>query len=170
MTLGALPGLAGARLAQLLALCASAFLLGLPWFYVGPALLFCTEVIVLERASLGAAIARSQRIASARFGVALGATVLLLALKVGGVILADVAGRELLEGLLEIRPPPSMLHAGGSWLALLGWWATVPVLATARFFVYLDIRTRSEGWDIQIRFAAIAARSDALLPGQGGQP
>ena len=30
--------------------------------------------------------------------------------------------------------------------------------ATTRFFVYLDVRTRAEGWDIQTRFAALARR------------
>jgi hypothetical protein len=76
-------------------------------------------------------------------------------------MLADVAGREMLQGLLEVRPPPSMFHEGISWLALVGWWGSVPWLATARFFVYLDTRTRTEGWDIQTRFAAIAARASA---------
>lgn len=54
-----------------------------------------------------------------------------------------------------------MFVDGGSALALLGWWLSVPFVATARFFVYLDIRTRSEGWDIQTRFAGIAARAAA---------
>ena len=31
--------------------------------------------------------------------------------------------------------------------------------ATARFFLYLNVRTRAEGWDIQTRFAALAARA-----------
>jgi hypothetical protein len=157
--LGALPRLIGVRMGQGLVLCASVLMLGVPWLYIGPALLFCAEVVVVEQARLGAAIGRAQRLSSARFGVALGAMALLLMLKVGGVMLADVAGRELLQGVLEVRPPPPMFQAGGSWLALLGWWSTVPLLATARFFAYLDIRTRSEGWDIQTRFAAIAVRA-----------
>jgi hypothetical protein len=76
-------------------------------------------------------------------------------------MLADVAGRELLQEMLEVRSPASMFTDGGSALALLGWWASLPILATARFFVYLDIRTRTEGWDIQTRFAAIATRAAA---------
>jgi hypothetical protein len=86
---------------------------------------------------------------------------MLVVAPIAAAMLADVAGREILQGLLEFKPPPSMFRAGGSWLALLGWWAMIPLLQTARFFVYLDIRTRTEGWDIQTRFAAIAARSEA---------
>ncbi len=168
--LRALPRLAAARAAQVAALGASALMLGLPWLYLGPTLLFCVEVIVLERMGLRATFVRAHRIASARFGVALSAMVLLLALRVAAAVVADVAGREVLGGVLEIRPPPSAFRVGGSWLALLGWWMVVPLAATARFFMYLDIRTRTEGWDIQTRFAAIAARASLVPRGQGGPP
>ena len=53
-----------------------------------------------------------------------------------------------------------MWTEGGGVLATLGLFAAVPYLATARFFLYLNVRTRAEGWDIQTRFAAIAARAD----------
>ena len=69
-----------------------------------------------------------------------------------------MAGRELLGSLFEVRPPPSIFREGVSTLALLGFWMVLPLRATTRFFVYLDIRTRTEGWDIQTRFAALAAR------------
>ncbi|CAN5747553.1 hypothetical protein BH11MYX4_BH11MYX4_30880 [soil metagenome] len=36
----------------------------------------------------------------------------------------------------------------------------IPYVATARFFIYLNVRTRVEGWDVQTRFAALAARND----------
>jgi hypothetical protein len=163
-SLRAAPRLAVARAAQAMALIASALVFGLPWFYLGPMLLFCVEVIVLERTRLSATLVRARRIAGARFGAALSAMVLLLALRVAAAIVADVAGRELLGSVLEVAPPPSALRVGGSWLALLGWWTVVPLIATARFFTYLDIRTRTEGWDIQIRFAAIAARANLLTP------
>jgi hypothetical protein len=80
-------------------------------------------------------------------------------LPIGAALVADVAGREVLGEVLEIQSPPSVFKAGGSLLALLGAWASLPLLVTARFFVYLDIRTRTEGWDVQTRFAAIAARA-----------
>ena len=32
-----------------------------------------------------------------------------------------------------------------------------PWVATARFLQYVDGRTRADGWDIQLRFMAIAA-------------
>jgi hypothetical protein len=161
LALRATPRLAGARFLQLLALAVSLLLTGLPWIWAGTASLFVVEVSVLEQAGVGASLGRAQRIANAHFGAALLAMVLLGMAPLAAAMLFDVAGRELLQAMLEVKAPPSMFTDGGSVLALLGWWFSVPVVATARFFVYLDIRTRSEGWDIQTRFAAIAARAAA---------
>jgi hypothetical protein len=153
----ALPALVGARLAQVLALVASAALAGLPWLWLGPRLFFVVEAIVLERAGVRAALTRAARIAGARFGAALGAMALLLLARVAATVLGDAGGREVLSQVLQIDPPKALLDVGGSWLALAGFWVGVPLAATARFFVYLDVRTRTEGWDIQTRFAALAA-------------
>ncbi len=161
IALRAVPRLIGVRILQAMALGASLVMLGLPWFWLGTILLFVVEVLVLEQGTVGSTLGRAQRVANAHFADALLTMLLLGAAPFAAAMLADVAGREILQELLEFKPPPSMFRVGGSWLALLGWWATVPLLQTARFFVYLDIRTRTEGWDIQTRFAAIAARSEA---------
>jgi hypothetical protein len=161
IALRAVPQLIGVRILQAMAFGASLVMLGLPWFWLGTILLFVVEVLVLEQGGVGGTLGRAQRVANAHFADAVLTMLLLGAAPVAAAMLADVAGREILQGLLEFKPPPTMFRAGGSWLALLGWWATVPLLQTARFFVYLDIRTRTEGWDVQTRFAAIAARAEA---------
>jgi hypothetical protein len=161
LALRAVPRLAGARFVQLLALAASTLLSGLPWLWAGTAMLFVVEVSVLEQAGVGASLGRAQRIANAQFSTALLAMILLGLAPLATAMLFDVAGRELLQGLLEVKAPRSMFADGGSALALLGWWLALPLAATARFFVYLDIRTRAEGWDIQTRFAAIATRAES---------
>jgi hypothetical protein len=152
------PKLLAVRVLQLLTLSASMLMAGLPWIWLGSILLFVVEVVVLEQGSVGATFGRAQRIASAHMGAAVVAMLLLLIAPAAAAILADVAGREILQTVLEIKAPPSMLRVGGNWIALAGFWAILPLCTTARFFVYLDIRTRTEGWDIQTRFAGIAAR------------
>jgi hypothetical protein len=155
----ATPKLIGLRLVQAMSLAGSALLLGVPWLWVGTIWVFAVEVLVLEQPGLGQAFGRAMRIANAHFGVAL-LTMLLLGLApLATAMLADVAGREAMQSVFEVRPPPSMFQAGGSWMAFAGWWVMVPIVTTARFLVYIDIRTRTEGWDIQTRFAAIAARA-----------
>jgi hypothetical protein len=155
------PRLAAARLIQLVAWVVGVVFGGLGWIYVGPIVLFLGEVAVLERTGLRVALRRARLLAAAHFGTAILTTLLVVVMIGGGVMLADLAGRELLEQVLEVRAPASLWIAGGSWLGLLGGWAAVPLVATARFFVYIDCRTRSEGWDIQTRFAAMAARAKA---------
>jgi hypothetical protein len=154
----AAPVLCVVRGLQAIALLLSGVLLLLPWIWIGSTLLFLPEVVILERLGIAAAWARAGRVARAHLGAATAAMLLLAALTVGSAVVGDMAGREILERLLELKAPPSMFEAGGSVLALLGYWSTLPLRATIRFFVYLDVRTRTEGWDIQTRFAAIAAR------------
>jgi hypothetical protein len=157
----AIPRLIVVRLVQTGALTLSALLLGFPWLWLGTVFLFVVEVLVLEQSGVSASLERARRVASAHFPDAVLTMLLLVVAPVAAAMLGDVAGREILETLLQLKAPPPLFRAGGSWLALMGWWAAVPLLETARFFVYLDIRTRTEGWDIQTRFAAIAARSEA---------
>jgi hypothetical protein len=161
LALRATPGLLALRLVELLALLASALVVGVAWLWLGTIWLFVAEVLVLEQASLNRAFGRAMGIANRHFGVAFLAMLLLGLAPLAMGMLTDVAGREALQTIFEVAPPPSMFHAGGSWLALAGWWAMVPIASTGRFFVYLDIRTRTEGWDIQTRFAEISARAAA---------
>jgi hypothetical protein len=126
------------------------------------AIIFCfsTEVLILERSSVGGTLGRSQRVAQSDFGESLMMVVVGLLATTGAVFLADIAGRAIIEELLQFRGPASIFVAGGSVLGLVGLFGIVPYVATARFFTYLNIRTRAEGWDIQTRFAALAARAD----------
>jgi len=121
--------------------------------------LFASEVMLLERASVGTALGRSRRVAGSSIGDALLALLALLLIPACTVVLAEVGGRALMTELLEIKPPPSLFAEGWSILAFVGFFWLVPYVATARFFVYLNVRTRTEGWDIQTKFAAIAARA-----------
>jgi hypothetical protein len=160
----AVAGLPSVLVARVLAFVAIA--VGLALFVVvgvwaATTCLFVSEIMLLERASLGSAFTRAQRVAmSALSDVALGAMTL-SAIPIGAVLLADVAGRAFLGGIVELGPPAPVWTAHGGALATLGLFAQVPFTATARFFLYLNVRTRAEGWDIQTRFNAIASRKQA---------
>ncbi len=173
-TASALPRLFALRLLEWCAL------LFLGVFFVVPALwplalfFYVNEVTVLERATVGTGLARLQRLLSGQSGDAVMALLFLTALHVVAVFLGDAVGRSLLQDLLEISPPPSIFQAKGSALALGAFWAFVPFGATCRFLQYVNARTRTEGWDVQTRFAAIAARAaaererESIAPGTGG--
>ncbi len=148
------------RLLTITAMSLGALLFLIPAVWIAVIFCFSTEVLLLERSSVGQTLARAQRVAQSDIGESLSMVVLGLAFSAGAVLLAELGGRTLIEDLLQFRAPPALLHEGGSVLGLIGLHAAVPYVATARFFTYLNIRTRTEGWDIQTRFAALAARAD----------
>jgi hypothetical protein len=133
-----------------------------PALWAASALFYLDEALLLERQGLLRSFARASSIASKSIGEALLGVFALALITVLAVGLTEIGGRTTLSELLEFRPPPSAWTTGGSVLCLLGWFGVVPYLATARFFSYLNVRTRAEGWDIQTRFAAIAARAEGL--------
>jgi hypothetical protein len=158
-SLRALPRVFVLRVVQIGVVAVGLLVFVLPGVWLGVILLFVTEALLLEGATLGGAMSRSQRLAGSQSGQALVAAIALTALHLGATFLGDDVGRALVSDLFQFREPEPLWRAGGSPLALLGFWLFLPYAATARFFVYLDLRTRSEGWDIQTGFAAIALRA-----------
>jgi hypothetical protein len=130
-----------------------------PGIWLATIFLFVDEVMILERAPLGRAFGRSNRIATGRLGDALVGVFMVVLVPALAILLADIGGRAFLGELLQFRPPAPAWTSGGSVLAVLGWFGIIPYVTTARFFTYLNMRTRAEGWDIQTRFAAISARN-----------
>jgi hypothetical protein len=144
---------------SLIALAGSFVIIGPIW--AGSAFLFVDEVLILERARIGQAFGRANRVNAGAFGDALHAFLLLLVVQAIAIALGEIGGRILLAEILQFRPPASLFDEGWSVLSFGGWFLALPFVATARFFIYLNARTRTEGWDIQTRFAAIAARAAA---------
>ena len=132
----------------------------IPGVWVAATFLFVPEIIALERAGVGVAMTRAQRMTSGRFGEAVLAVAALALVHAGAAVVGDRALTSALRDLLQLRPPPTLGQEDGGVLALVAFWLAVPYVATARLFAYLDLRTRTEGWDPQVRFAALAQRAE----------
>jgi hypothetical protein len=154
-----LPRIVVMRIGWVLAVGAGSFFFVAPGLWLASIFLFVDEVMILERSPLAPSFGRSNRIATGNMGDAFLGVLMVVLVPALAVLLADVGGRAFLGELLQFRPPAPLWTGGGSVLAILGFFASVPYVTTARFFTYLNMRTRAEGWDIQTRFAAIAARS-----------
>lgn len=136
------------------------FFLGLPFAW--PRLVFVHEACLLEGAGASEAIARSSRFVIGRAVGVFGVLCALLAAQAGIAVSAELLGQGLTGEVLQLGKPLGALSSdGGSAFALAGFLLSIPYAATARFLQYIDARTRSDGWDIQLRFMAIAAR-DAI--------
>ena len=146
---GRLPSYIGARL--------------LSWLYVIPFLLsrtvFVPEVIYLEGAGPRAALSRSARAVAWQSGTALEARFFLAISALVFVFVFEMLGQAFVGGLLQLGEPLGSLFSDQaiSAYALFGYFASIPFTATARFLFYINLRTVTDGWDIQVRFLALAA-------------
>jgi len=157
---GELPRILVMRGLWLLPILLGSVALVVPSFALATIFLFVDEVMILERSRILPAFGRSRRIAASSLGNTLLCLAMVTVLPLVAVLFADVGGRAFVSDLLQFQGPLPLWTKGGSVLAVLGWFGVVPYVTTARFFAYLNVRTRAEGWDIQTRFAAIAARAE----------
>ena len=133
----------------------------LPFVFIR--LLLLDEACLLEGLSGNRAYQRTHRLVESRgAGSGLLFVMLLGAIRVGSVILAELACDGIIKDLLQFgRPMGWLFRDGGSPASLAGFFLAIPIVATARFLYYIDTRTRADGWDIQLRFHGIRARAEA---------
>ncbi|MEA2700940.1 MAG: hypothetical protein QOI66_5211 [Myxococcales bacterium] len=146
-------------LSRLLLLVAATFLIPLP--FVASSFFVVHEAVLLEGFGPLAAFGRSRR-AVRGHGASVAMTALaLVLLPIFGVVAGELTGSTLVELVFQMgRPFGSLWTDGGSPYALIGFFLTIPLVSAARFLKYVDLRTRKEGWDIQLRFMAIAASAE----------
>jgi hypothetical protein len=122
-------------------------------------------VTLLENAGPQAAFPRSKRMSTQdrSLGAAVCAT-----LGVGvGVLLAETCGQFLVAELLDLGTPFGTLFENGiTPFALAGLFASAPFVGVLKFLSYVDARTQRDGWDIQVRFLALAASEGRQHPGR----
>lgn len=124
---------------------------------------FVPEALLLEGQGPLASLRRARVLIHRKFGAALGVRFGCLAAQFFAVFAADaLLGDGLVDFVLQLGHPLGALwDDGGSLFALVGLFAAAPYVATVRFLAYIDGRTRQDGWDIQLRFTAIAAAAQA---------
>jgi len=145
-----------ARIVQLvvLGLCAAVFA-PLPVF--GARLFFVSEVVLLESGSPFGSLGRSSRLVLYRSIPCLGLAIACLCAPFIFAVAADLAGEAIVNMVFQLGRPFGFLWTdGGSAYAVAGALLSAPFVASASFLGYIDLRTRKEGWDIQLRFMALA--------------
>ena len=129
--------------------------------------LHASEVVLLERQPLRASFTRARQLMASWRGEAVG----LLAL--GGVVIAIGTLTTVLAGVVLINllfwdaiPGEEWwrwFHPGGTPLALLMPWPFIAWLAVVRFVSYIDLRTRREGWEIELDLRRAGRRLEPLV-------
>lgn len=127
---------------------------------------FVPEAMLLEGGTTTAAFRRSTALLRSAPGRAAGYAVMGSA-----VMLAGGCGGELaylsVRGLFGLATKDFSLDLDHvSWAFWVGLALVMPYLSAIRFLLYIDCRTRSEGWDLQIRMnALVEASRSSLRPG-----
>jgi hypothetical protein len=130
-----------------------------PLFWAWTKVAFVHEASLLEQASPGEAVKRASRFVASRSSSTFLLTLwFLLAHTAFALVFEAIGNFGIVNFLLQLGEPFGTLADGGSPFALLGFFLSVPYVATARFLAYVDTRTRMDGWDIQLKFMAISAR------------
>lgn len=155
-----LPALITALVVRTILMAVATCLLIVPLFIVAPPTIFIPEALLLEGATLGKALARSRALARNRMAICVGIWLATLMLPLMGAASVDLLCDTVCEYVLQLgRPAGSLWHDGGSGFAVVGALLAVPLGAAMRFLGYVDLRTRKEGWDIQLRFVSLADQS-----------
>lgn len=125
------------------------------WPFILATHLYLGEAAFLEQLNLGRAMKRTRVLVTYRFGRALGMIVSQALVRGLFVVTAMFGTSFLVEFVLQFQGVP---EAVTWWAAIFGYVLSGPYVALVRLFDYVDARTRREGWDIQVRFNAIAQR------------
>lgn len=150
------PALVAARLVQLPILAFFA-LLTVPLPIFAARLFFTPEVVLLESGRPLGALGRSTRLVLYRSAPCFGLALASLAAPFLFAMAAELLGSSVVELVLQMgRPVGSLWTDGGSGYAVAGALLSSPCVAAASFLGYIDLRTRKEGWDIQLRLMAVA--------------
>jgi len=126
-----------------------------------PGLVYLPETALLERVDLGRGLHRSLRLASGQVGVAVMAALSRWILLAWGGFTGELAGQFLVGFVLQLGAPFGSLFDGvATPYVLLGLLATHPLFALYRLLLYVDVRTRMEGWDLQVGLRALGLQGE----------
>jgi hypothetical protein len=132
------------------------------YFFLWPRSLFVHEICLLEGAGPIQVFSRGRRFVLRHYGAALGMLCAGLGAQISFVVIFELMFRMgIVDFVLQLGEPlGNLFKSGGSVFALAGFFAAVPYVSVARFLTYIDLRTRKEGWDIQLKFTAIQATDE----------
>ena len=129
----------------------------IPGVFLATRWCFASEVLLLERASSWRALTRSQEIAVTDSGVALGVALGLPTVEAALGYAFGSAMHELFGGLMQAPALARWLTDSGEAVRYVGFALALPIVSTARLLLYLGVRARIEGWDVQAAAAGLAA-------------
>lgn len=151
-----IPALLGVWFVRGLALLGVSLTCGLALPFVQGALLYQTEAALLERVGPNRGLRRSTRLASTQPGTATVAVMGWYVLLAWFALVGEVSGQRLVSFVLQLGQPfGSAVDGVVTPYLLAGLVLFQPAYAVYRLLLYMDVRTRAEGWDLQVALRAL---------------
>jgi hypothetical protein len=133
----------------------SAGTLAVPCLFV---FLFVPETLLLDRIDLRRAVRRAVIVMSEHIGGAIQGFCLSVGAWLWTVAVAEAFGQAIVAGMLQLGQPfGSLLEGDVTPFALLGFLWGQAFTAVFRVLLYVDFRSRVEGWDLHYALRALAA-------------
>lgn len=165
-----LPTVCVATVGRLVILVASAVLVVVP-FIQAPGTQFFGEAMLLEGANGARGRSRSRALVRHRGSFSFGLWAAGALTPALGAVMGDQLGNAAAGFVLQLGHPTGELFGdGGSGFAVVGALLALPIAAALRFLGYVDLRTRKEGWDVQLRFMQLVADAASGSGSAGGGP
>lgn len=124
-----------------------------------PLIVYVPEAILLERAKLRRSLSRSVTLVGGEPVGAIGGAAARWVLGAWGLIAGEAVGQVGIGWMLQIGTPFGALESGQiTPYAIVGLLAVQPLIALFRLMLYVDARTRLEGWDLQVGLRALGLR------------
>ena len=125
---------------------------------------YLQEILLLERLNFGKAIGRSITLTSNEIGGTFAAVFGRSFLMVWAALTCEGLGQFVLGFLFQAGAPLGRLWDGQmTAFIIFGILAIQGVTAWYRFMLYIDARTRSEGWDLQVGLRAVGKASERRI-------
>lgn len=159
--LRSIPAILGLCVVRAAATAAAALTCGVGLTLTDTGLAWVHEAALLERAGPARAARRAMRLASGEPADAVSAMLVGWSLTAWAAGVGEALGQAVVRDLLQLGQPFGALAEGviTPWF-LLGLILAQPLFAWYRLLLYVNARTRSEGWDVQV-----ALRAAAMEPG-----
>jgi hypothetical protein len=135
-----------------------------PGLYLWRASWFLGPVVTLEGSSMEASFRRGRRFAIGFhghvFGHAFNAAMLLVYLTIAFTSLAHFLVAKVFGQTFTALAELPLQDGYYAYITLVGFALAAPFVTLVWFFVYLDVRIRKEGWDLEIAFRSRAAKME----------
>lgn len=127
------------------------------WLFAAP-FAWTPQTALLERVDVGRGLRRSFNLAGSNLGIAIMSVVGWWALTAWGAVVGEAFGHAVVGTVLQLGQPFGSVFDGRvTPYVLAGILAVQPLYGVYHLLLYLDVRTRVEGWDLQVGLMAAAA-------------